>query len=366
MGGEIGGHQDAVPEVVRADHLCHRGEVLGVLDVLFREGHAAVRPLEDRLVDRLLVGPRPRHVDLEELRRAGRVLAGLPGAFLVLRPEHPDLLVRGTDGDDPVGELSGLLRVDRPRGCHIDRDRLLGPGVELGALEGEVLALVLDHVAGEQLVDDLDALEQHRAPDADLRPDATNDVLVQGLAGTEPQVEATREHRPERRRRMGNDRRVIPKTRTGHRRPERQGGTGPERAHERPGEGALALLRGPGVEVLADHEAGVEAGGLGLGAPVEQVRGVELFEHRRVADLCHGRCSPALGRTRVAMVAASRLSPRRDCRRVAIVAASWPKPTRGPAAVHGTSRPRLRLRATMAVAWTSSSSPRRASATPRT
>ena len=49
----------------------------------------------------------------------------------------------------------------------------------------------------------------------------------------------------------------------------------------------LALLRGPGVEVLADHEAGVEAGTLRLGAPAEQVGGVELLEHRGVADGGH-------------------------------------------------------------------------------
>ncbi len=49
----------------------------------------------------------------------------------------------------------------------------------------------------------------------------------------------------------------------------------------------LALLRGPRVEVLADHEPGGEAGGLGLLGPVEQVGRVELLEHAGVADLRH-------------------------------------------------------------------------------
>jgi hypothetical protein len=41
------------------------------------------------------------------------------------------------------------------------------------------------------------------------------------------------------------------------------------------------------VEVLADLESGVEAGGLRLLGPVEQVGGVELLEHAGIADLRH-------------------------------------------------------------------------------
>ena len=51
----------------------------------------------------------------------------------------------------------------------------------------------------------------------------------------------------------------------------------------------------PRVEVLADHEPGLEAGRLGLGAPVEQVVRVELLEHRRVADRGHGSGLLAVG-----------------------------------------------------------------------
>ena len=58
------------------------------------------------LADGLLVRGRPRDVDLEELGHAGRVLAGLAGALLELGPQHPDLLVGGTDRDHPVGEAA--------------------------------------------------------------------------------------------------------------------------------------------------------------------------------------------------------------------------------------------------------------------
>ncbi len=50
---------------------------------------------------------------------------------------------------------------------------------------------------------------------------------------------------------------------------------------------ALWPWGGPWVEVLADHEAGLETGVLGRGAPIEQIGWMELLEHRRVADRRH-------------------------------------------------------------------------------
>ena len=207
----------------------------------------------------------------------------------------------------------------------------LGPRVELRALEREVVALVLDDLAGEQLVDDLDGLEHHRAADADLRPRAPDDMLVERLAGAQPQPEPAGEHGAQRRRGVGDDGGVVAKAGARHRGPERQRRPRPERAHERPREGALALLRGPRVEVLADHEPGRETGVLGLRAPVEQVGRVELLEHRGVADRRHGRsvasewsharkagCHVPIGRTVSAPSA-------RSCRRRAVSTVS-PQP----------------------------------------
>jgi hypothetical protein len=231
-------------------------------------------------------------VDLEELGHAGRVLAGLPRPFLELAPQHADLLVRGADRDHPVGEPAGLAGVERPGRRDVDLDRVFRARVELRALEREVLAAVLRHLAGEELVDDLDGLEHHRRARSDLRPLAADDVLVERLAGAEPQPEPTGEHRPERRRGVGDHGRVVAEAGTGDSRSEAQRRPQPQRPHERPGERRLALLRGPGVEVLRDHEAGAEPRLLGLRTPVEQVGRVELLEHGRVADRRHEVLQP--------------------------------------------------------------------------
>ena len=86
---------------------------------------------------------------------------------------------------------------------------------------------------------------------------------------------------------MRDDGGVVAEAGTGHGGPERQRGPGPERTHETPREGAGTLLRGPWVEVLADHEPGREAGALSGLAQVQQLVRLELLEHRRVADLRH-------------------------------------------------------------------------------
>src|SRR5262249_27369123 len=119
--------------------------------------------------------------------------------------------------------------------------------------------------------------------------------------------------------------RVVAEAGEGHGRPEPQRGPLAERAHEAPRERRLALLRRPWVEVLGDHEAGLEAGALGLGAPAEQVRGVELLEHRRIADLRHRR--EWYERRREGL----RARPREGRRRRAAAAPEGPRRRRGTA-----------------------------------
>jgi hypothetical protein len=48
---------------------------------------------------------------------------------------------------------------------------------------------VTDDLAREQLRDDLDGLEHHRAADRHLGPDRGDDVLVECLAGAETEIE---------------------------------------------------------------------------------------------------------------------------------------------------------------------------------
>ena len=184
------------------------------------------------------------------------ILARLAGALREPCPQLPDLVVGRPDRDHPVGQPARPLRVDRPGGRDVDLDPLLGSGVQARALEPEVFAAVPDDCPAEQLVDDLDRLEQHRAADADLRPLAADDMFVERLAGTEPEPEPTRVHRAERRGRMGDDRRVVAEARAGDRGPERERRPLAESAHEAPGERALTLVGRPRMEVLGDHEPG--------------------------------------------------------------------------------------------------------------
>src|SRR3712207_2949126 len=62
---------------------------------------------------------------------------------------------------------------------------------------------------------------------------------------------------------------------------------GAQSTEPRPDKRALALLGGPGVKVIRGHHRS-EARLLGLLAPFEQVRWVELLEHRRVSDRSRG------------------------------------------------------------------------------
>src|SRR3954447_8376131 len=103
-------------------------------------------------------------------------------------------------------------------------------------------------VAREELRDHLDGFEHHRAANPDLRPFAADDVLVQSLSGTETEPETSRKHGTERRCGVGDNGGVVAKTGARHGRPEAQARARPERAHERPCEGTLPLVRRPRME----------------------------------------------------------------------------------------------------------------------
>jgi hypothetical protein len=118
-------------------------------------------------------------------------------------------------------------------------------------------------LAVEQPADDLHRLGEHLVADADRRPVLAGDVLVEVLAGAQPEGEAVAREDLQRGRLLGDDRRVIADRRTRHvgHEPDALGGVrrGPE---DRPGVAGVALLGHPRLEVVrADRE--LKAGRLG-------------------------------------------------------------------------------------------------------
>src|SRR5829696_1400537 len=217
---KIGGYHNPVPKVVYVDQLRHRREVLGVADVGLGERHPAVGPLPHGLLLGLLLTLRPGDMWLHHAWHGARVLVLLPCPFLKLSHEHLYLLVRSAHGDDPIAQAARPLAHDGARGRNVDGGWSLRHGVELRALELYVLARVLHHLAGEELADDLDGLYQYPEPRGRLGPVVTDDVLVECLAGPEPEPEATRVHSLQGSGGLGDDRRVVAEARRGYTSPE--------------------------------------------------------------------------------------------------------------------------------------------------
>ena len=110
-------------------------------------------------------------MQLDDARHRRRVLARLARALLEAPQQHARSSRRRADRDDAVGDAPGALAVDRAGGGDVDRRRRRRAACRACALSSvEVLALVLDHLAGEELADDLDRLLQDLQPDRRLRP----------------------------------------------------------------------------------------------------------------------------------------------------------------------------------------------------
>jgi hypothetical protein len=103
---EVGAHEDAVLEVLDADLLCHRCEVLGVPYICLGKGHPAVGPLSDGLLLGLFLVLGPGDVELYHAGHLGGVLVRAARSLLELLHQVLYLLVRGADGDDAVAELA--------------------------------------------------------------------------------------------------------------------------------------------------------------------------------------------------------------------------------------------------------------------
>ena len=280
-------HQDPVLEVLDADLLRHRREVLGVPYVRLGEGHPAVGPLPDGLLLGLFLILGPGDVELYHARHLGGVLVRPAGPLLELLHQVLYLLVGGADGDDAVAELARPTALYGTRCGHVDRGRRIRHGVEPRALELYVLAAVLDDLAREEPADDLDGLHQDAQPGRRLGPVIADDVFVQRLARAESEPEASRVHRFERRRSLGDYGRMVAEARRRHARAEAEVRGRAKSAHPGPDEGALALIRGPGVEVIRGHH-GTEPRLFGRLTPIQKIRGMELLEHRRIANGARG------------------------------------------------------------------------------
>jgi hypothetical protein len=91
--------------------------------------------------------------------------------------------------DHEVGLLAGQLAGLLTRDGDPDRHAVVVEVVELGRLDVEVLAAIVDVLAIQQGRDDVDGLGQHLVPRADRRPAPADDVRVEVLAGAEPEAD---------------------------------------------------------------------------------------------------------------------------------------------------------------------------------
>jgi hypothetical protein len=122
---------------------------------------------------------------------------------------------------------------------------------------------VQDELAGPERAHDRDGFLEHLEPHGRRRPAVGEDVLVQVLAGADPEEEAAVEHQRRRGRSLGHDRRVDANGRAGHARAECQLVRHlRDSADDRPDERAVSLRRGPRVVVVGDQRE-AKAGLLG-------------------------------------------------------------------------------------------------------
>jgi hypothetical protein len=114
-----------------------------------------------------------------------------------------------------------------------------------------MLTVMLDDFASEEFLDDLDRLDQPVQPHGSLWPVRANDVLIQRFARAHAQPEAAGEHLRQRRGRLRQNRGMIAESGRGNTRTEPYTARhGAERAHPRPDESRLPLLRRPRVKMV--------------------------------------------------------------------------------------------------------------------
>ena len=140
------------------------------------------------------------------------VARAVPAALLVLGDRVLVRLGRDEAAADPPREF-GCLRLRRGDS---DRDPLLGQREELGMVDRVVLAAVCLLAALPEQADHLDRLLEQLDPLVRRGPAVAEDVLVQVLAGPEPEREAAGQHRARGGGGMGDDGRMGSDQRARH------------------------------------------------------------------------------------------------------------------------------------------------------
>ena len=227
--------------------------------------------------ERLVVGRRPAdvHLDDEPALASGVAPAADDALHGLARLEDRRQSVR------PAGQPAGGRLAHR---CADERRRLGGERPQPGAVDVHE-PVVRDLLAREQRTHDVDALAQPGVARRLVRPALARDVLVGGLAGAERDPQPPREHLAHRRRRLGDDRRVVALAGRVHD-AERQRGRRHRGAEPRPGEARLALALAPRREVVGGHAA-LEPGGLRRAGDREQHAGRDLLVRVVQADDRH-------------------------------------------------------------------------------
>jgi len=163
--------------------------------------------------------------------------------------------------------------------------------VQVRVIRAEEAPVVVEALADEQAVDDVQRLVHALHLLGHVRPVHPGRRLVQRLARPDPQERAPRVHLLERRERLRDDRRVVAVHRRGDAGAERDPlGRAAHPAEQDPGLTGLARLP-PRLEVVADGQR-VEAGALGLHRLAHQVAGRELLAGE-LGPVAHGLRLPA-------------------------------------------------------------------------
>ncbi len=164
-----------------------------------------------------------------------------------------------------------------------DRDRLRRRVVE-SRIDLIIFAAMADLLACPQLADHADRLDQPLPALVPIGPLSGRGLLVQRLAGTDAEEDTARIEQTQRGKGLGDNRRAVAQDRTGDESPHpRAVRPRAKRRHRHPGLARMALIRLPGLEMVAAGQE-IETGLLRRHPDLQQLRYGELLMREHVAD----------------------------------------------------------------------------------